>query len=557
MLGEVAGDRGDGVAHPLVGAGEEAEDGRQQHRGVQGVGVVVLTQHPGVADAVGQDVGPDLLRRRRPLRLQVGVVADRGQLGRPVECDPAHQLGRHVVLRSAAGLPDALVRLAPHRRRALGLGLDQRPQPSRQVLAASGVQQEGVQDGAEDVVLPLVEGAVADPHRAGALVSRQVVAGRLGEVPAAVDAVHDLQAAVLGRLQVGHELHELVGLPVQVEVVQRLQRERGVPHPGVAVVPVALAARRLGQRGGQRGHRRTGRHVRQPLDGQRRALQRVPQRVVGDPGPGQPAAPEGDRGVDPGDGVVRRGGGGEPVRPGQRAERALALGQDVPGTGGAALDADEHVGHQAQPASCPRRVGCVPFLDEAPLGRCAPVVEGRLADQLHLHRPLEALHGAHEQVLGVPVGRRPGVRGHQVGTLARAHREGVVHDDPAAGRVPGGGQDVGARHVRAGGGHVDAVGAEPERAGPAVQQVAERAGRVEGRHAQPVHRAVRCDERAGVAVGEERVVRDRRERRAAIGHRGTPSPAGCPETRRPVPLPPHPRGVRPPSRRCSRPSRIS
>ena len=46
-----------------------------------------------------------------------------------------------------------------------------------------------------------------------------------------------------------------------------------------------------------------------------------------------------------------------------------------------------------------------------------------------------------------------------------------------------------------------------------VQQAAEDARRVEPRDAQPVDRAVGCDERARVAVGQEGVVRDRRERR--------------------------------------------
>ena len=172
------------------------------------------------------------------------------------------------------------------------LRLDERPQPAGQVLAAAGVQQQRVEHRAEHVVLALVERTVADPHRPGALVARQLVARRLGQVAAAVDAVHDLQAAVGVRLEVGDELHELVGLPVEVEVVQRLQREGRVAHPRVAVVPVALAARGLGQRGRQRGHRGAGRHVGQALDRERRPLQGVPQRVVRDAGAGQPAAPE-------------------------------------------------------------------------------------------------------------------------------------------------------------------------------------------------------------------------------------------------------------------------
>ena len=104
------------------------------------------------------------------------------------------------------------------------------------------------------------------------------------EVTAPVDPVHDLEAAVVVRLEVGHELHELVGLPVQVQEVQRLQRERRVPDPREAVVPVALPAGRLGERGRGRRHGRAGRHVGEALDRERRALDRVAPAVVGEPG---------------------------------------------------------------------------------------------------------------------------------------------------------------------------------------------------------------------------------------------------------------------------------
>ena len=269
----------------------------QQRGGVQRVGLVVLAQDAPVVDAVSEDVGLDLVGGVPPRRRELRVAADLGQLRRTVQGDPAHQLGGHVVLGLAAGLPDALVGFAPHLGGAPGLRLHDRPQPPRQALAASRVQQDGVQDGAEHVVLALVERAVADPHRSGARVAGQVIAGGLRQVAPAVDPVHDLQRAGLGRLEVGDELHELVGLPVQVQEVQRLQGERGVAHPGVAVVPVALAAGRLGQRGGQRRHGGPGRHVGEALDGQCRALDRVAPAVVGHPRPSQPGAPEPRGGV--------------------------------------------------------------------------------------------------------------------------------------------------------------------------------------------------------------------------------------------------------------------
>ena len=202
------------------------------------------------------------------------------------------------MLRLAARLPDPLVRLSPDLRRALGLRLHDRPEAARQPLAVARVEQDRVEDGAEDVVLPLVERAVSDSHGPGARVAGQVVARRLVQIAPAVDAVHDLQRAVLGRLEVGDELHELVGLPVEVQPVERLEGERRVADPGVAVVPVPLAARRLGERGRERGHGRARRHVGEALDRQRRALDRVAQAVIGDPRAAQPPAPEARRRVD-------------------------------------------------------------------------------------------------------------------------------------------------------------------------------------------------------------------------------------------------------------------
>ena len=275
VLGQLLLDRIDCVAQALVAAGQETEQRGQQGRGVECVGVVVLAEHTALADAVGQDVLPDLVGRRAPLLGQGVVIADDGELGGAIQRHPAHQLRGHVVLRFAPRLPDALVRFAPGGDRPCRLRLDQRPQTPGQVPAPAGVQQYRVQHGAEHVVLTLVEGAVADPYRTCALVAAEVVARRLGQVSSPVDAVHDLQPAVGVRLEVGDELHELVGLPVQVQVVQRLQGERGVAHPRVAVVPVALTAGCLRQRRRQRGDGGPGRHVRQALDREGGAFDRV------------------------------------------------------------------------------------------------------------------------------------------------------------------------------------------------------------------------------------------------------------------------------------------
>ena len=222
------------------------------------------------------------------------------------------------------------------------------------------------------------------------------------------------------------------------------------------------------------------------------------------------------------DGVARAG---EALGPGQRAEGPLALVQHVPGARRAALDPDQHVG--AEPERRAGRVGGVGAValgvGEGPGGLDPAVVEGRLADQLDLDRALEALHGAHEQVVGVVVRRRPGVRGHRVRPAARSHHQRVVHHDPPARRVPGGHQDVGARDVGPRRRHVDAVRPEPERARAPVEDVAEDAGRVEGGQAEPVDRAVGGDQGAGMAVREEPVVGDRRKGGGGDTHVAAPS----------------------------------
>ena len=83
----------------------------------------------------------------------------------------------------------------------------------------------------------------------------------------AADPVHDLERALAGPAagRAGHERDELLGLVGAGADVERLDRQARVADPGEAVVPVALAADRLGQRGRRRGHDRAGRPVAQAL----------------------------------------------------------------------------------------------------------------------------------------------------------------------------------------------------------------------------------------------------------------------------------------------------
>jgi hypothetical protein len=76
--------------------------------------------------------------------------------------------------------------------RLFHLLLEHRPQGLRDLLARLGVQVERVQDRAPDVVLNLVVGAVADPHRPGVVVAGEMVQLVFHQAALAADAVHHL-----------------------------------------------------------------------------------------------------------------------------------------------------------------------------------------------------------------------------------------------------------------------------------------------------------------------------------------------------------------------------
>ena len=249
----------------------------------------------------------------------------------------------------------------------------------------------------------------------------------------------------------------------------------------------------------------------------------------------EPVPPERDGDIDAPRGVVDVVRCGQTVGPGKRAEDAVAYPECAAGSYPVALDTEGQVGVQAQhlrrPGGVRRSAGRV---DHRPAGWDVPVVEDRLADELDLDVAVDALRGPHEDVLGVVVGWGPRVRRHRIRSTSRSDRQRVPDDDPARWRLPRGHQDVGPGFVDPLGRDVDAERAEAERAGFAVEQAAKDAGRVEPRHAQPVDATVRSHQGPGVAVRQEPVVGDRRERRrhrraltllAALAAHGTPSSA--------------------------------
>ena len=132
-------------------------------------------------------------------------------------------------------------------------------------------------------------------------------------------------------------------------------------------------------------------------------------------------APEPHRGARSGGGLVDVGRGGQPLGPGQRAERLVA-GLAARAGRGPRRPRCRAPGRSAAAWSARRRcasAACRSSSTSVQFGRRPAVVERRLADQLDLDRALQALDRAHQHVVGVVVGRRPGVRRDRVRRRAR------------------------------------------------------------------------------------------------------------------------------------------
>ena len=209
---------------------------------------------------------------------------------------------------------------------------------------------------------------------------------------------------------------------------------------------------------------------------------------------------------------------GRVIGPGQGAEVDLAFLHPGPGHGPAALEPEPHVGGQGQrdpggPAGRAADALGVPPVAVGPGPLVAAVVEDRLALERDLDLAGDAADGAQQHMVGVVVGGRPAVG---VGQLALVvpgpHHQRVAHHQP-----PGRGGPAGLQHHRpgqvpAGGRDVDPFRAEAEPAGRPVQDRAEHARRVHPGQAHPLHVPARRDQGGGLAVGQEAVLTDRRER---------------------------------------------
>jgi len=218
------------------------------------------------------------------------------------------------------------------------LALQDRPDLLRHAVAGLGVEVEGIEDRAPDVVLVLVVGTVADADRRGTLVAVEVVQDLLFELLLAGDPVHDLQ--VVGSLRdVGDEVEEVVGLPVEAECVEAPEGKGRIADPAEAVIPVALAMGRLRQGGGRGGDQGAGGRVGESLQRQGGALQVAAPRMVGEASAGQPVLPV-VRGPDQAAVSVLVAGGRGMLAPGHGDEARVAFLEQRPGGGAGSFEAE-------------------------------------------------------------------------------------------------------------------------------------------------------------------------------------------------------------------------
>src|SRR6516164_5392855 len=112
--------------------------------------------------------------------------------------------------------------------------------------------------------------AIADPHGSRAAIALQVVERLLGKLGAAVEAIHELQRADAAAvrllpavLEPASKARRLLG---EADAQERVKREGRITDPGIAIVPVPLAADVLGQAARRRRHYRSRRLERQELE---------------------------------------------------------------------------------------------------------------------------------------------------------------------------------------------------------------------------------------------------------------------------------------------------
>ena len=267
--------------------------------------------------------------------------------------------------------------------------------------------------------------------------------------------------------------------------------------------------------------------VAEPLQGQRAAVQVGLPRMVGDLGRAQPVAPEIDRRVQHGERLVLAGRN-VAVSPGQRDEGRLALGERGAAVTAGTQHAERDAARQLQ-LHVPLRRGdlhrVITVAGVAPRAAGGPVVKLRAAVHDGLDPAADARRDPDQHADRTEISRSPVIIRPPPLVLDRADGQQVMHGHPPRRGLPGRLQHHRPRHVPAMLGHICVAGTEPEQAGGTVEERAEDTRGIGSRQAQPLHRPVRRDQAALLAIRQEPVIGNRREqahrRRTFASHHAT------------------------------------
>lgn len=527
----------DGGQHAGIVRFAESDRRQHQQRGVHLIGAVVLGEPAAGRDGVGVDLVAHGVSRGLPqLHLTRQPVLTHGP-NAPVERGPVHRPRMREQLRFTANLPDAVVGLPDADQRSVQQRPLQRPRGDRLTQSGYPGGMQGDHHLAHHVRLILQGGPVADPHRTGPTVTRQVGQLPLGQVTLARHPVHDLHLGRVAGDRAQQPVAPVLDHPQKAVRDQGLQSQRRVAQPHVAVVPVAEATEVLRQRRGRRRDDAAGVAVRQRPQHEQRAHQHFTVHVVGvDPiGPGLPpvqgafafdAPVECERGP-----VVGRVPGQGELAHLPRADPERA-GMGMIGRSQRSSPDDHGVGTRHRRQRVGRVVAVHPRHGPGVV-EAQPKLVTELDRAAHPDDAADHVNPAHhvEVVL---------VDGHEVVHLGLASVRGLPAGDQHE-RVA----VVAAHRARSGVGRTQL----PTALLVAAEQRAEhRAGVVAGQ-AEPVDRPVARHQRRGAAIAQQRIVLDRCGHHATVprgGMAGRSRPFGLHRLSRTGPGSAHAR----PRRRC-------
>ena len=511
-LGQSGVDRIGGAQHQRVAVVDEVHRGQQQQGSVE----IAATEGghedaAAVIDAVTHDRSADRSARCAPVRRRCTQSVRLRQLQAAMHGHPAADLRMDEVTRRVADFPDAVIRPVPACRGGIDDAHQEVPVVGIGHVAALAPLPAQLEQHAVHVALELLVGGVADAHRPRPAPALEVIERHLGEAAPAVDRIHHLQRLRAAGGAALDEAAKAVGLGRTPEAAERAHREDRVADPAEAIVPVALAARVLGQRGRGRRDDRAGRREGQRLERDRRAHDRRAGMAVRAGEFRRPCVPPRERLVE----VAQRGVVVlradvvvvEALRSHvvQRHLPTLAggdvdLGEEVMPIGRRESDvvADEQCGVAADgdvaAAIAGVVAGAVAGIDP---GLELAVVEARAHVDAHAHAAGDAFDQPHQFAS-------------RLLAPTFAHGEEVEHACAAA-RTRVGCRQHQARVEVFAAAAVGPDGRHREMAAPTmIEQAREAALRVEARQAAPSDHPVARHEGGGVAVADQGMVADRR-----------------------------------------------